>query len=185
VRIVRQYCPGIHLEGVISVSEVATTLGRVEVKRDFGTSPMMMEPYGPLRAPDINVFAAMPFAEEYEDVFFVAMAYAAEQAHAVVRRTDQEPFEGDVVGRIHTLIEQSTAVIADLSEAKPNVMYEIGYAHALRRPTVAICSTPLEDLPFDVRNWNVLPYKKGKTHELRERLAKRLKASVDQQRGAA
>jgi len=67
-------------------------------------------------------------------------------------------------------------VIVDLSEAKPNVLYEAGYAHALRKPVVHICSTPLSELPFDVRNWNTIAYRRGQTALLREPLARRLKA---------
>ena len=62
-------------------------------------------------------------------------------------------FAGDIVDEIRRLIEASIAVIIDLSEAKPNVLYEAGYVHALGKPTVHICSTPMSGLPFDVRNW--------------------------------
>ncbi len=104
-----------------------------------------------VRAPR-RVFAAMPFSPEYDDAYFVAMVPAAESVRAVCSRVDQEEFEGDVVERIESDIRDSDAVIADLSEAKPNVLYETGFAHALGRPTIHISSTSLNDLPFDVRN---------------------------------
>jgi|SRR5215472_13761720 len=165
--------------GVIQLADLNKVFGKMELKRgaDRERDSLMMHDSS-FPVPEKSVFAAMPFAEQYDDVFFVAMAYAAEQAKTVIRRTDKEPFEGDVVERIHGLIGQATAVIADLSEGKPNVMYEVGYAHALKLTTIPICSTPLEELPFDVRNWNVLPYTKGRTFELRDRLAKRLKAAI-------
>jgi hypothetical protein len=127
---------------------------------------------------DRIVFAAMPFSREYDDVFFVPMAHAAELVRATCRRVDKEDFEGDIVEEIKRLIRASVAVIADLSDARPNVLYELGYAHALRKPTVPICCSPLNDLPFDVRNWNVLEYARGRTHQLREALARRLKAAI-------
>ena len=125
------------------------------------------------------VFAAMPFSPEYDDIFFVAMSYAAKSIGAVCRRVDLEDFGGDTVAEIKRLIHACIAVIADLSESKPNVLYEIGYAHALDRPTVHICSTPVDELPFDVRNWNTLQYKRGQTYEFQERLSARLKALLD------
>jgi hypothetical protein len=125
-----------------------------------------------------TIFAAMPFSGLYEDAFFVAITYAAEQVGAAAKRVDQDRYEGDVVDRIKALIRSSAAVVADLSESRPNVLYEVGFAHALDIPTIPICSTPLEELPFDVRNWNTLPYTKGRTHELRERLAERLRAAI-------
>jgi hypothetical protein len=74
-------------------------------------------------------------------------------------RVDQEEFTGDVGAEIQPFIRSSIAVIADLSESKPNVLYEAGYAHALEVSVIHVCSISLEDLPFDVRNWkpNRLP----------------------------
>jgi hypothetical protein len=123
-----------------------------------------------------TVFAAMPFASEYDDTYFIAMSHAAEQVGAECKRVDLKEFSGDIVTEIKRLINASAAVIVDLSEAKPNVLYEAGYAHALRKPTVHICSTPLSDLPFDVRNWNTIAYRRGQTALLKEPLTRRLKA---------
>jgi hypothetical protein len=122
------------------------------------------------------IFAAMPFAGEYDDTYFIAMSHAAEQVGADCKRVDLKEFSGDIVTEIKRLIHSSVAVIVDLSEARPNVLYEAGYAHALKKPTVHICSTPLSDLPFDVRNWNTIPYRRGQTALLQEPLTRRLKA---------
>jgi nucleoside 2-deoxyribosyltransferase len=81
---------------------------------------------------------------------------------------------------IRELIRESDAVIVDLSEAKPNVLYEIGYAHGLSKPCVHVCSTPLSGLPFDVRNWNTIEYTRGQTTKLRAPLAKRLEAVLSE-----
>jgi len=122
------------------------------------------------------VFAAMPFAPQYEDVFFVAMSYAAEQVGAVCDRVDRREFQGNVVEEVHRMIRKASAVIVDLSESKPNVLYEAGFAHALKKPCVHICSTPLEKLPFDVAQWKTTRYESGQTHKLRRDLTQRLKA---------
>lgn len=128
---------------------------------------------------DKLVFAAMPFAPQYEDVFFVAMSYAAEQVGAVCDRVDRREFQGNVVDEVHRMIRKASAVIVDLSESKPNVLYEAGYAHALKKPCVHICSTPLEKLPFDVAQWKTTRYEPGQTHKLRRDLTQRLKAIFD------
>jgi hypothetical protein len=121
------------------------------------------------------VFAAMPFAPQYEDVFFIAMRYAAEQVGAVCTRVDRREFQGNVVDEIQSLIRESIAVFVDLSEAKPNVLYETGYAHALKKPCIHICSTPLEKVPFDVYQWKTTKYNPGQIHKLGKELAQRLK----------
>jgi hypothetical protein len=122
-----------------------------------------------------QVFAAMPFDEKYDDVFFVAIAHAAKAIGAKAYRVDQDHFAGDIVATLKKELGASIAVIADISGAKANVLYETGYAHALGLPTVHICSTPLHDLPFDVSHWNTLEYKLGQVHAFRTRLARRLK----------
>lgn len=127
---------------------------------------------------DKLVFAAMPFAPQYEDVFFVAMRHAAEQVGAVCERVDRREFQGSVVDEVQRLIRKSIAVIVDLSESKPNVLYEAGYAHALKKPCIHICSTPIEKLPFDVSQWKTTPYHPGQTHKLAKDLAQRLKESL-------
>jgi hypothetical protein len=124
------------------------------------------------------VFAAMPFAPQYEDVFFVAMRHAAEQNGAVCDRVDRREFQGSVVDEIQQFIRKSVAVFVDLSESKPNVLYEAGYAHALRKPCIHICSTPLEKLPFDVSQWKTTQYHPGQTHKLGRELAQRLKEAL-------
>ena len=123
-----------------------------------------------------TIFAAMPFSSEYEDVFFVAMAPAARYINAICDRLDLSEFVGDISNKMKIRIRKSIAVIADLSESNPNVLYEIGFAHALKLPIVHICSTPLDKLPFDVQNWNTIEYVKGQTHKLRDRLKRRLKS---------
>jgi very-short-patch-repair endonuclease len=129
-------------------------------------------------APARHVFAAMPFDQKYDDVYFVAMCYAAQANRATSIRVDQREFSGDIVVEIHRLIEDSIAVIADLSESLPNVLYEVGYAHALKKPTLHICSTALEGLPFDVSHWNTIQYHAGQTHQLRDTLARRLRSAI-------
>jgi nucleoside 2-deoxyribosyltransferase len=118
----------------------------------------------------------MPFEAKYDDVFFFAMNHAAERNDTICLRVDRVEYSGDIVSEIHRLIRSCVAMIADLSESRPNVLYETGYAHALGIPTIHICSTPLDELPFDVAQWNTLSYQPGQIHLLRKPLTKRLKA---------
>lgn len=120
------------------------------------------------------IFAAMPFAEEYDDVYLVAMAHAADCVGAACKRLDRMEYSGNIIHKMEQMIRLSAAVIVDLSESNPNVLYEAGFAHGLRKPTVHICSTPLKNLPFDVQQWSTITYKKGQTVRLKDPLARRL-----------
>ena len=123
------------------------------------------------------VFAAMPFAPQYEDVFFIAMRYAAEQVGAVYEsRPARVPRQ--CCGRDSKSHPRIDRCIRRSFEAKPNVLYETGYAHALRKPCIHICSTSLEKLPFDVLQWKTTKYNPGQTHKLGKELAQRLKEAL-------
>jgi nucleoside 2-deoxyribosyltransferase len=98
------------------------------------------------------------------------MTYAAEGIEAACVRVDKEQFSGEIPAKLKQMLQESIAVIADLSEARPNVLYELGFAHALNKAVIHICSSPLEELPFDVRNWSTLSYALGRTHEFRNQL---------------
>jgi len=124
------------------------------------------------------VFVAMPFDAVYDDVFFVAISKAAQRVGAAAIRVDQVDFIGDIPTKIRDLISTSHAVIADISEARANVMYEVGFAHAIQIPCVHICSTPLKKLPFDVSHFNTLEYSRGQTHKLVPMLSRRLRAAI-------
>jgi hypothetical protein len=127
------------------------------------------------KAPDQIVFAAMPFTGNYDDTFEVAVQIACLDLGYKAVRVDHQQFIGDIVSQIKKLIKESVAVIGDLSESRPNVMYEIGYAEAAGRKVIQICSTPLEGIPFDLRNNRTIYYEKGQTMKLRQILKKELK----------
>lgn len=127
---------------------------------------------------DRFVFAAMPFADKYEDVFYVAMVGAAQACGLTCERVDQKEFNGNIVEKLKEMVAEAEAVLIDLSEAKPNVLYEAGFAHALKKPCIHICSTDFKDLPFDVAQWKTSEYKLGQTHKLEGVLIERLKKAV-------
>jgi hypothetical protein len=162
-------------QGVITPSRLVPVL-REQLSRDAPTrSRRGVEPQAAAR----HVFAGMPFDGRYDDTFWVAMVPAARSVGAVCKRVDQEEYSGDIVAKIQELIRESVAVIVDLSEANANVLYEAGFAHALNKPTVHVCSTPLGELPFNVARWNTIAYKRGRTHLLTEPLARRLRAALE------
>ncbi len=47
--------------------------------------------------------------------------------------------------------------MAELTKRNPNVLYELGLAHALKKPVVLVSSNE-EDVPFDVKHVRVIYY---------------------------
>lgn len=54
-------------------------------------------------------------------------------------------------------IRKADAVVADLTENNPNVLYETGMAHALGKEAVLI-TQGVNTLPFDLRALRCVPY---------------------------
>ena len=48
-------------------------------------------------------------------------------------------------------------LIAEITAPNQNVFYEIGYAHALNKPTILLAQRG-KDLPFDIRSYRVIFY---------------------------
>lgn len=104
----------------------------------------------PATAKKPTAFVMMPFAEEFTDVYEELIRTALDGYE--VYRADSRLDERNILEKIVRGIEDADLVIADLTTLNANVMYELGVAHALGKPTVMITQTLL-NLPFDVRSY--------------------------------
>lgn len=111
-----------------------------------------------------HVFVAMPFDEEYDDLFSYGIEAPVHQAGYLCERIDQSVFEGDIFERIKDRIEAASVVVAVLTGGNPNVYLELGYAWGFRRPTILMVDN-VENLRFDVRGQRCLVYNKIKDAE--------------------
>lgn len=136
------------------------------------------KPVPPSPAPKKSVFASMPFAGQYDDTFLVAIEPAALASGAIAERVDHNGSAGNVVVQIQAMIRAAKVVVADLSDSRPNVLHEVGFAEALQKPVIQICSTPTANLPFNVRNNQTIKYSIGQAAKLRKRLELELQKVV-------
>lgn len=104
-----------------------------------------------------RVFVAMPFSDKMEDVFYYGIQNPVRQLGYICERVDQEAFTGDILEQVKTRIENAEIVIADLTDANPNVYLEVGYAWGKGRPTVLVADKK-DELKFDVRGQKCLRY---------------------------
>lgn len=125
------------------------------------------------------IFAAMPFAASFEDVYYIGIRAAARALGGRAVRVDHLMHGGDAVRQTEAQLRRCKAVVADVSTNEADVLYELGYARALGKPCVQICSTPYEDLPFMIRNTETLLYAPGRTHLLGRQLATYLRALLE------
>ena len=64
---------------------------------------------------------------------------------------------GKIIDQIWHGINSARVLVAELTNRNPNVLYELGLAHALHKPVVLVCSNEA-DVPFDLRHVRVIYY---------------------------
>lgn len=60
--------------------------------------------------------------------------------------------------QIPRTIENADVIIADITGADPNVMYELGFAHALKKPVFPIARREEQKIPSDLQGYLYYPY---------------------------
>jgi len=110
-------------------------------------------------------FVVMPFALAHSDSLWSdILKPAIESVSMAPIRGDLVPNVGPILEDITKCIAEASMLIVDITGTNPNVMYELGYAHALRKPTVLVYNVdavgPLDgDLPFDIRGMRMIPFR--------------------------
>lgn len=94
------------------------------------------------------------------------------------RRVDDSNTVGRIVPEILRRIEGSAFVIADLTELRPNVLFELGYAQGLRKPVI-ISAREGTELPFDVKDLPAILWKGQK--RLKEDLGEKIRLIAERQ----
>ena len=96
-----------------------------------------------------------------------------------VTRIDEQSGPGLIIEDISRAIQEAKLVIADISPVNANVFYEVGFAHALNKPTILLAEKGTK-LPFDVSSFRTLFYENsiaGKK-KFEEGLRKHIRASL-------
>lgn len=102
-------------------------------------------------------FVMMPFGEWFDRYYQEIYVPALKEAGFEPVRADELFTTGSVVEQIWEQIEKAKLLLADLSGKNPNVFYELGLAHAARKPVIFTAGA-LEDVPFDLRHLRVIIY---------------------------
>jgi hypothetical protein len=119
------------------------------------------------------VFIAMPIdptKPELEDVL-EAIKTAAAELGLVAERVDEPQFNERITDRIIDSINRAQFVVCDLTNSRPNVYYESGYAHGVGKIPIYIAKqgTTVE---FDLKDYPIIFFQNLK--ELKDKLKIRL-----------
>jgi len=108
--------------------------------------------------PTDTCFVMMPFAHPIGGYYASIYEPAIKKAGLTPVRADTDIFAtGKIIEQIWNGLKRAKVLVAELTGRNPNVLYELGLAHALHKPVVLISSNEA-DVPFDVRHVRVIYY---------------------------
>ena len=127
-------------------------------------------------------FDGSTFDKRYDDVY----APAIRDADLDPYRVDRDPSVRIPIEDIESGIRNSEICLADITTDNPNVWFELGFAIAVPREVVLVCSDErTTHFPFDVQHRNILRYKtesKSDFDKLRSEIAERIQGLLEKER---
>jgi hypothetical protein len=105
-----------------------------------------------------SCFVMQPFASPLGDYYEKIYKPAIEKAGLKPVRADADIFgTGKIMDQVWEGINAAKVLVAELTSRNPNVFYELGLAHALKKPVVLVSSRE-DDVPFDLQHIRVIYY---------------------------
>jgi hypothetical protein len=119
---------------------------------------------GDLRVSDYRVvtqrrsaFVVMQFGVPYDQLYADVIRPVVAGCGFDVIRADDDFGPGLIIADVVRRIQEAEVIIADITPENQNVFYEVGYAHALGKPTILLAEKG-KRLPFDVSGFRTLFY---------------------------
>jgi nucleoside 2-deoxyribosyltransferase len=124
-----------------------------------------------------SVVAIMSYSgrTDLEDAYDSFVTVCSEFGYSCAR-VDNTNTEGRIVPAILKRIDKSAFAIVDLTDLRPNVFYELGYADGIKKPVV-LTAKDGTDLPFDIKDVPVI-YWEGQ-RQLKDALRAKIQTIAD------
>ena len=131
-----------------------------------------------------RVFIVMPFSGRGMEVTYEVTKEECIKLGLYPERADQNTGSGFVIRDIITHIEQAEFLICDLTRARPNVYYELGFAHGIGNyaSNILLIAKAGTTIHFDVSPLRVEYY--GSTENLRSIVTSNLRRMIELTRKA-
>jgi nucleoside 2-deoxyribosyltransferase len=101
------------------------------------------------------------------------LAETLQELGLVVYRIEDASPGAPSANAMTTALGRADILIADVTDANPNIMYELGYAHSLRKPTILLAeSSSMRSVPSDLMGNRVLTYEGDDLDALRRPIAR-------------
>lgn len=120
----------------------------------------------------MKIVVVMPFDQRFDPVYSAIKTLATDPAQqfassegVVCVRVDEDLRAARITGKIDQQLRSADLCIADLTDLHPNVLWEVGFAEALQKPLIAITQSPVELLPFNIKDLSVIQYADDRLEE--------------------
>lgn len=104
-----------------------------------------------------KAFVVMQFTQPFNELWRSVVEPVCRSKGIDAKRADDDYGPGMIISDVVARIRESALIIAEITPANANVYYEVGYAHALGKPTILIAERGTK-LPFDISGFRVLMY---------------------------
>ena len=104
-----------------------------------------------------SVFVVMQFGSPYDELYDDVIKQVCGEFSLDVIRADDIYRPGVIFQDILQGLDESNVVIADVTPPNPNVFFELGYSHALKKPAILLAERNTT-LPFDISGYRVIFY---------------------------
>lgn len=102
------------------------------------------------------IFVIMPLKSDFDAVYATIRAACGKFPGVTFDRADDWSKTGRITDQIIEALKTADLIIADITGPNPNVMYELGYAHALGKNVVVMNAD--RGSPFDVQDYRQVLY---------------------------
>jgi hypothetical protein len=108
-----------------------------------------------------HCFVIQPFNTKFDKRYTDVYKPAIQSTGLKPYRVDADPSVDIAIDAIESGIRESAICLADITEDNPNVWYELGYASAVKKPIIMVCSDErkTKKYPFDIQHRTVISYK--------------------------
>lgn len=103
-------------------------------------------------------FVIMQFTEEFDVLYTDVIRPVCESHGYKVVRGDDFYTNGQIMEDVAKSIRSAALIIADVTPNNANVFYEVGFAHAINKPTILLSDKKRDRLPFDISGFRTLFY---------------------------
>lgn len=120
-----------------------------------------------------SVFIIMPFSDEHIDTYdTIRRAIREANLNLQAERVDEKPGAISITDEIHRSIQNACLVICDLTNERPNVYYELGFAKGINKRLICIARQGTQ-LHFDVYGLKTIFFQTYR--ELEQKLSNEIK----------